>query len=109
MKKLEIFCSDCQVLVIWCVNFVFSVHKYVVAMTTGSLKDSGTEYGQVSVCLIGVNGDTGMRRLTAPITKHRLPWQPGQEDIFIIEAVSIGKLKNVEVNFSSSKSGRWRS
>ena len=84
----------------------FSVHKYVVAITTGSLKDSGTEHGQVSVCLIGVNGDTGTRRLTAPITKHRLPWQPGQEDIFIVEAVSVGKLKKVEVNFSSPKSGK---
>ena len=81
------------------------MHKYVVAITTGNFKNSGLEGGQVSVCLIGVNGDTGMRRLTAPITKHRLPWQPGQEDIFVIEAVSVGKLKNVEVNFSSPKQG----
>ena len=85
--------------------FSVSVHRYIVAMTTGSSKDSGTESGQVSINLIGVNGDTGMRPLTAPITKNRLPWQPGQEDIFALEAVSIGKLKKVQVMFSGVKPG----
>ena len=83
------------------------MHRYIVAIATGSSKDSGTESGQVRINLVGVNGDTGMRQMIAPITKHRLPWQPGQEDIFVLEAVSVGKLKTVQVMFSSTKPGGY--
>lgn len=74
-------------------------------MTTGSYKDAGSDSGTVSINLIGVDGDTGLRELTGPISKNRLPWQSGQTDIFVLEAVCLGKIKKMELNFNSGAQG----
>jgi len=77
----------------------------VVAVTTGAYKDAGIDNGIVSINLIGVNGDTGVRELNGAISKNVSLWQPGQMDIFILEAVSVGKLKKVEVTCTTSAQG----
>lgn len=74
-------------------------------MTTGAYKDAGIESGIVSIKLIGVDGDSGQRELTGAITKNRSLWQPGQTDIFVLEAVSVGKLKKIEVTYTTPKQG----
>ncbi|XP_052774352.1 lipoxygenase homology domain-containing protein 1-like isoform X2 [Mya arenaria] len=83
------------------------VLRYVVAVTTGSYKDAGVDNANVRLNLIGVDGDIGLRDLTGAISKNRFPWQPGQTDIFIVEAVSVGKIKKIEVTFGSPDQGRW--
>lgn len=103
--------SDCFVqfhCVFIYVQFVslLTVLRYVVAVTTGGYKDAGIDNGIVSINLIGVNGDTGLRELTGAISKNASPWQPGQADVFILEAVSIGKLKKIEVTYISPGQGK---
>lgn len=83
-----------------------TVLRYVVAVATGGYKDAGIDNGIVSINLIGVNGDTGLRELTGAISKNASPWQPGQADIFILQAVSIGKLKKIEVTYTSPGQGK---
>ena len=80
--------------------------RYVVAVMTGSYKDAGTDSGNVSINLIGVDGDTGLRELNGAISKNRLPWQPGQTDIYIIEAVSVGRVKKIELNLNGAGQGK---
>ena len=82
-----------------------SVLRYVVAVTTGGYKDAGTDNGNVCINLIGVDGDTGQRDLVGSISKNRQVFQSGQTDIFVIEAVSVGRLKKVEINFNSPTQG----
>lgn len=79
--------------------------RYIIAVTTGSYKDAGTDYGNISINVIGVDGDTGLRELNGAISKNRLPWQPGQMDIYVVEAVSVGKVKKIELNFNSTGQG----
>lgn len=80
--------------------------RYIVAVTTGGYKDGGIDNGIVSINLIGVDGDTGVRELTGAITKNMSLWQPGQTDIFTLEAVSVGKLKKVEITCTTSTQGK---
>lgn len=85
--------------------YIFPVLRYIVAITTGSYKDAGTDSGNVSINLIGVDGDTGLRELNGPTSKNHLPWQPGQTDIYVVEAVSVGKVKKIELNLNSGGQG----
>ena len=87
--------------------FCVSVLRYIVAVTTGGYKDAGTDKGNVSINLIGVDGDTGQRELVGAISKNRTLWQSGETDIFIVEAVSVGRLKRVEIKFDSPTQGEF--
>jgi len=79
----------------------------VVAVTTGNYKDAGIDGATVSLNLIGSNGDTGLRELNGAISKNRLLWQPSQTDIFILEAVSVGKIKKIEINMNTKEQGMY--
>jgi hypothetical protein len=56
--------------------------------------------------LIGVDGDTELRELNGAISKNKLPWQPGQTDIYIVEAASVGRVKKIELNLNSAGQGK---
>ncbi|KAL4236113.1 retinal rod cell development [Mactra antiquata] len=73
----------------------------------GSYKDAGIDNGSVGINIIGVDGDTGLQELNGAISKNSLPWQPGQTDIYILEAVSVGRVKKIELNFRSAGQERW--
>ncbi|XP_013375654.1 PREDICTED: oxygen-regulated protein 1 [Chinchilla lanigera] len=71
---------------------IFPVVRYHVFVYTGQLKQAETE-AEVSLCLYGERGDSGLRRLH----KSNMPvrFQRGQADEFEVEAVSLGKLQKV--------------
>ena len=77
----------------------------MIAVTTGSYKDAGIEGCMVKVNLIGPDGDTGLQELAGAVSKHRQLWQPGQTDIFILESVSVGKIKKIELNYTNKEQG----
>ncbi|KAM5281079.1 oxygen-regulated protein 1 [Ctenodactylus gundi] len=84
---------------------VFPVLKYHVDIYTGQLKHAETE-SEVSLCLYGERGDSGLRRLH----KSSMPvkFRRGQIDKFQVEAVSLGKLKKVLLHCEASdKSQYW--
>ena len=55
----------------------------------------------VTITLFGDHGDTGLHRLVESTTTDS-PWCPGQVDVFIIEAVHLGKLHQVVVDHDDS-------
>ncbi|KAK3579121.1 hypothetical protein CHS0354_022141 [Potamilus streckersoni] len=83
------------------------VLHYVLAVMTGHMESAKMDHGSVYINMHGIHGDTGFRELTAPISKNRLPWQPGQEDIFILEAVSVGRLKKIELKIDGNGGSKW--
>ncbi|KAL3869892.1 hypothetical protein ACJMK2_042519 [Sinanodonta woodiana] len=83
------------------------VLHYVVAVMTGHMENARMDQGSVYISLHGIHGDTGFRELKTPISKNRLPLQPGQEDIFILEAVSVGRLKKIEVKIDGNGVSKW--
>ena len=70
----------------------------MIAIETGKLSDPAASHGLVSINLIGQYGDTGSRLLSNSVL-NTSPWKPGAEDVFIIEAVSVGKIEKVELQF----------
>ncbi|KAF7475876.1 Hypothetical predicted protein [Marmota monax] len=79
--------------------------RYHVDVYTGQLKQDKTE-SEVSLCLYGERGDSGLRLLR----KSNMPvrFQRGQIDKFQVEAVSLGKLQKVLLHCEASdKSQYW--
>jgi hypothetical protein len=58
--------------------------------------------------LIGNHGDTGLRKLTRSLSSNTIPWKPNQEDIYMIEAVSVGKLEKLHVRLEGKGVGMSR-
>ncbi|KAK3092113.1 hypothetical protein FSP39_025311 [Pinctada imbricata] len=73
--------------------------QYVVVVTTSKDSDPMASHGLVSLNLIGQFGDTGMRPLNQSILSDSSPWKPGSEDVFIIEAVSVGKVETIQLQY----------
>ncbi|XP_070194990.1 lipoxygenase homology domain-containing protein 1-like isoform X2 [Littorina saxatilis] len=72
-----------------------AVLEYEVQVETENAKDAGTN-ASVFINIYGKNGDSGRRRLVTP--RSRVPqFQQGQTDIFLVEAVDVGKLQKVVV------------
>ncbi|XP_060241908.1 oxygen-regulated protein 1 [Meriones unguiculatus] len=71
---------------------VFPLVRYRVDVYTGQLKQAETE-SEVSLCLYGERGDSGLRLLHTSNMPVR--FQRGQIDTFQIEAVSLGNLQKV--------------
>ncbi|XP_073923041.1 oxygen-regulated protein 1 isoform X3 [Castor canadensis] len=84
---------------------IFPLMRYYVDVYTGQLKQAETE-SEVSLCLYGERGDSGLRLLH----KSNMPvrFQRGQIDKFQVEAVSLGKLQKVLLCCEASdKSQYW--
>ncbi|KAG3274155.1 lipoxygenase homology domain-containing protein 1-like [Ictidomys tridecemlineatus] len=84
---------------------IFPLVRYHVDVYTGQLKQDKTE-SEVSLCLYGERGDSGLRLLR----KSNMPvrFQRGQIDKFQVEAVSLGKLQKVLLHCEASdKSQYW--
>ncbi|XP_047417181.1 oxygen-regulated protein 1 isoform X4 [Sciurus carolinensis] len=84
---------------------IFPLVRYHVDVYTGLLKQDKTE-SEVSLCLYGERGDSGLRLLR----KSNMPmrFQRGQIDKFQVEAVSLGKLQKVLLHCEASdKSQYW--
>ena len=78
----------------------------MVVVETGSERDAGAPSGSVSVNIVGDHGDTGMRPLLTSLSSGSSGlWRPKQKDIFIVEAVSVGKLEQVQLVFTGNKKG----
>ncbi|XP_053323874.1 lipoxygenase homology domain-containing protein 1-like [Spea bombifrons] len=73
-------------------TFVYPVVKYLISVYTESFEQAGTN-APVYICIYGEIGDTGKRLLLKSDFPHK--FQPGQVDVFEIEAVSLGKLQKV--------------
>lgn len=70
---------------------------------TGEQKEAGTDT-TINFNLYGDHGDIGHRPLMDSKTNAE-PYQPGQMDVFIVEAVSVGKLQKVELLHSGQERG----
>ncbi|XP_069846828.1 oxygen-regulated protein 1 isoform X3 [Dipodomys merriami] len=84
---------------------IFPLVKYQVEVYTGQLKQAETE-SEVSLCLYGERGDSGLRLLH----KSNMPvrFRRGQIDKFQVEAVSLGKLQKVLLRCEAcDKSQYW--
>ncbi|CAH1776005.1 unnamed protein product [Owenia fusiformis] len=77
------------------------VLHYVVCIQTGKLPKASTD-ANVYINIIGENGDTGKRHLLSSLTSET-KWQQGQADVFIVEAVALGKIDNVILSHDGSK------
>ena len=68
----------------------FSATSYHVSVKTGDVQGAGTD-ANVYLILFGENGDTGKLQLRqANNTKNK--WERGRSDMFILEAMDIGKV-----------------
>ncbi|XP_028851636.1 lipoxygenase homology domain-containing protein 1 isoform X2 [Denticeps clupeoides] len=77
--------------------------KYRVTVCTGDVSGSGTD-ATVFLCLIGNLGDTGDRTLVN--CKNNVnKFEKGNADEFIIEAVSIGRVKRVRIGHDGRGGG----
>eukprot|EP00072_Mus_musculus_P066928 XP_017168691.1 PREDICTED: uncharacterized protein Gm38717 isoform X2 [Mus musculus] len=84
---------------------VFPLVRYHVDVYTGQLKQAKTE-SEVSLCLYGERGDSGLRLLHRSNMPVR--FQRGQIDAFQIEAVSLGNLQKALLHCEASdKSQYW--
>ncbi|XP_061166198.1 lipoxygenase homology domain-containing protein 1-like [Saccostrea echinata] len=70
------------------------VCQYVILVQTSMTSDPGSSEGQVSINIQGEYGDTGERKLSG-----KSPWKPGEEASFIIESISLGALKKIQLQF----------
>lgn len=55
--------------------------------------------------LIGNHSDTGLRRLNKSLTSNSQPWKPKQEDIYMIESISVGQIEKIHVRFEGTGTG----
>ncbi|XP_076420081.1 oxygen-regulated protein 1 isoform X5 [Peromyscus maniculatus bairdii] len=83
---------------------VFPLVRYHVDVYTGQLKQAGTE-SEVSLCLYGERGDSGLRLLHRSNMPVR--FQRGQIDAFQIEAVSLGNLQKVLLHCEASDKAQY--
>jgi hypothetical protein len=83
--------------------------RYVIAVHTGTEKDAGTIHGTVSVSLHGAEGDTDVRALRSSLSQNSSLWRSGQEDVFVVEAVSVGQLEKIQLTYDANGRGRSQS
>ncbi|XP_021104459.1 uncharacterized protein LOC101723048 [Heterocephalus glaber] len=83
---------------------VFPVVRYHVDVYTGQLKRAETD-SEVSLCLYGERGDSGLRLLH----KSNMPvrFRRGQIDKFEVEAVSLGKLQKALLHCEASDESQY--
>jgi len=86
------FCFAC------CLNAVL---RYSVAVFTAKLISAKYD---AFVTIFGEQGDTGQRVLRESVTYSR-PFADEQTDVFFIEAVHLGQLRHVLLEFTSYGSG----
>ncbi|XP_061409799.1 lipoxygenase homology domain-containing protein 1-like isoform X3 [Lethenteron reissneri] len=79
---------------------VLQTHKYKVRVHTGSVRGAGTD-ANVFVTLYGDQGDSGERKLSKSET-HSNKFEKGQEDIFTLEAVDLGRIHKIKVRHDNS-------
>ena len=69
-----------------------------MTVVTGVLYNAGTS-GKITVTLFGERGDSGPRLLRNPTNKSSIPpFSKGATDVFMLETVSLGELRRVQVN-----------
>ncbi|XP_046584646.1 LOW QUALITY PROTEIN: lipoxygenase homology domain-containing protein 1-like [Haliotis rubra] len=74
--------------------------QYVVMIQTGRGRGDGCPGAQVAVNLYGVHGNTGLRPLTGSLNGVTSMWNDGHLDVFVVSAVSVGKLQQVQLKFT---------
>jgi len=80
------------------------VLRYAVAVfTTKLVCESGTF--DAFITIYGKRGDTGQRLLHESVTYSR-PFAAGQVDVFFVEAVHLGQLQDILLEFISYGRGR---
>jgi len=77
----------------------FAVIRYSVAVFTTKLVSAGDKF-DAFITIFGKQGDTGRRHLQQSVT-HSRPFAANQIDVFFIEAVHLGRLQHVLLEFSS--------
>ncbi|XP_078590348.1 lipoxygenase homology domain-containing protein 1-like isoform X2 [Branchiostoma floridae x Branchiostoma japonicum] len=77
------------------------VLRYHIQVYTGDIEEAFTE-GDIYMNIVGERGDTGERLLLNSTQEKK--FQPGQVDVFEIEAVSLGALKSVVLRCDSGRS-----
>lgn len=82
---------------------VYAVLRYSVAVFTTELIPASDAF-DVFITIFGEQGDTGQRRLVDSVTYSR-PFASKQVDVFFVEAVHLGALRHVLLEFSSSDKG----
>ena len=92
-----------------CVSFVFAccliaVLRYSVAVFTAKLISASDEFSAF-ITVFGEQGDTGQRVLRESVTYSR-PFADKQTDVFFVEAVHLGQLRHVLLEFISYGSGQ---
>ncbi|XP_021373395.1 lipoxygenase homology domain-containing protein 1-like isoform X2 [Mizuhopecten yessoensis] len=73
--------------------------QYVIEIQTGNYPEVSVAQGKAFLTLTGSDGDTGKRPLDKPFFNSSQLWRPGQVDVFIIEAVSVGKMQTLQLQF----------
>ena len=82
----------------------FPVLRYCVVIQTGGAANAGTD-AAIFITLHGERGDSGKRLLHNSLSNHALS-QPGKADVYILEAVDLGKLHKLTVAHSGKEKGR---
>ena len=77
--------------------------RYSVAVFTTKLISISDKFDAfITIC--GEQGDTGQRRLHESLT-YSLPFAANQVDVFFVEAVHVGQLRYVLLEFTSCGTG----
>ena len=85
--------------------YSFLVLRYYLGVYTGDVSNAETN-ANVSVCLFGDHGDSGVRSLSDSLI-HQVKFLPGQIDVFTIECVSLGNLESVQVMHDGKDTGEY--
>ena len=91
----------------WYCACAFSVIVYLVEVTTGTEPGADTD-ARVWLQLIGQRGDSGQRRLCKPRPSgppH--PFQAGQTDTFLVEAVDLDVVTAVRIGHDGQGHGEY--
>lgn len=88
--------------------FVFTVLRYMIMVQTGRQKSAGASGGNISVTLIGSNGDTGQQTLQCTVSNPADRMMSGKIDVYMLEAVSVGTLKSLRLVFHGNNRGEHR-
>ncbi len=90
--------------VIISILFLFlSVLRYIVTVYTSSIAKAATQ-ANAFITLYGSEGDTGRRPLSDSQTSDS-PFKKGQVDVFMVEAVHLGKLEKIIVEHDGTEPG----
>ena len=79
--------------------------RYYVATYTANMRQETTG-ADVSITLVGSRGDSGARPLAESRT-HQNRFQPDQIDVFTLEAVSLGELQKVIIEYNGTDMSKF--